>query len=64
MKDLMTSVVLITGASSGFGTEFSRIFASKGKNLLIIARSEDKLLKLILFLYMKKRIQQHVSIDT
>ncbi|MCR4902833.1 MAG: SDR family oxidoreductase [Butyrivibrio sp.] len=39
----MTNVVLITGASSGFGTEFSRIFASKGHNLLIVARSEDKL---------------------
>ena len=60
MKDLMTSVVLITGASSGFGTEFSRIFASKGKNLLIIARSEDKLLKLKESLEKKYNIKVYV----
>ena len=35
--------VLITGASSGFGYEFSKIFAKDGYNLILVARSEDKL---------------------
>lgn len=39
-------VALITGASSGIGREFARIHASKGGNLVIIARSEDKLREL------------------
>lgn len=39
-------VALITGASSGIGREFARIHASKGGNLVIISRSEDKLREL------------------
>lgn len=39
-------VALITGASSGIGREFARIHASRGGNLVIIARSEDKLREL------------------
>lgn len=39
-------VALITGASSGIGREFARIHASKGGNLVIIARSEEKLREL------------------
>ena len=35
--------VLITGASSGFGYEFSKIFAQNGYDLILVARSEDKL---------------------
>jgi short-subunit dehydrogenase len=35
--------VLITGASSGIGCEFSKLFAEKGYNLVITARREDKL---------------------
>lgn len=34
---------LITGASSGIGKEFAHIHAEKGGNLIIVARSEDKL---------------------
>lgn len=34
---------LITGASSGIGKEFARIHAERGGNLVIVARSEDKL---------------------
>lgn len=37
---------LITGASSGIGKEFARIHASKGGNLIIVARREDKLKEL------------------
>lgn len=43
---LMVHTALITGASSGFGLEFAKIFASKGYNLVLCARSEDKLRKL------------------
>ena len=34
---------LITGASSGIGKELARIHAEKGGNLVVVARSEDKL---------------------
>lgn len=34
---------LITGASEGIGYEFARIFASKGKNLILVARNEARL---------------------
>ena len=35
--------VLITGASSGIGYEFAKIFAENGYNLVIVARNRDKL---------------------
>ncbi len=37
---------LITGASSGLGLEFSRIYSREGYNLVIVARSGDRLDKL------------------
>lgn len=40
-------VTLITGASSGIGYEMARIYMEKGHNLLLVARSEDKLLEMI-----------------
>ena len=39
----MKHTALITGASSGIGKEFSKIHAKKGGDLIVIARSEDKL---------------------
>lgn len=39
----MKNVALITGASSGIGKEFSKIHASRGNDLVIIARSLDRL---------------------
>ena len=41
MKSYKTA--LITGASGGIGYEFAKVFAEKGVNLVIVARSEDKL---------------------
>jgi len=42
----MKKTALITGASSGLGKEFAKIHAKKGGNLVIVARSKDKLLAL------------------
>ncbi len=39
----MTNWTLITGASEGLGVEFARIAAAEGRNLILTARSEDKL---------------------
>ncbi len=37
--------VLITGASGGIGLEFAKIFYSKGYNLILVSRDEQKLQK-------------------
>jgi short-subunit dehydrogenase len=39
----MSKTALITGASGGIGLELARIHASKGDNLVLVARSGDKL---------------------
>ena len=42
-SDNRSKYALITGATSGFGYEFSKLFASNGYNLVIVARNEEKL---------------------
>ncbi len=39
----MNNTALITGASSGIGREFCRIHAGRGGNLVMVARSRDKM---------------------
>jgi len=39
----MKRTVLITGASSGLGIEFAKIHAAKGDDLVLVARSKDKM---------------------
>ncbi|MBM4333382.1 MAG: SDR family oxidoreductase [Deltaproteobacteria bacterium] len=37
------SYALVTGASSGMGYEYAKLFAKDGKNIVVLARSRDKL---------------------
>jgi uncharacterized protein len=39
----MRKTALITGASNGLGVEFAKIHAAKGDNLVLVARSKDKM---------------------
>lgn len=39
----MSETALITGASGGIGLELARLHASKGNNLILVARSREKL---------------------
>lgn len=53
----MNKVVLITGASSGIGYEFVKIFAKEHYDMVLVSRSEDKLRKI------KKSIEQHYKVS-
>ncbi|WP_226659573.1 SDR family NAD(P)-dependent oxidoreductase [Pseudalkalibacillus hwajinpoensis] len=41
----MTQTALITGASGGLGADLATLFAKDGSNLILVARSKDKLEK-------------------
>ena len=53
----MNKTALITGASGGIGKEFSKIHAEKGGDLIVIARSENKLNEL------KKELEENYKIN-
>ena len=50
--------VLITGASNGFGMEFAKLFAIDGYNLVLVARSVDRLRELGYSLQDEHQLQQ------
>lgn len=57
-------VTLITGASSGIGEAFARRLAEEGHNLLLVARSEEKLRNLCDELKIQHKITAHfVAVD-
>ncbi|MEM6452088.1 MAG: SDR family oxidoreductase [Cyanobacteria bacterium P01_D01_bin.105] len=51
---------LITGASSGIGAEFARQLAAKKLDLVLVARSQDKLNQLVAQLQQQHSIRAHV----
>ena len=56
--------VLITGASSGIGEAFARRLAARGENVLLVARSEDKLASLCDELVQTHNVNaQYVALD-
>ncbi len=58
------NTTLITGASSGIGEVFARRLAVRGRNVLLVARSEDKLITLCNELGRSNSVRaQHVVMD-
>ncbi len=56
----MSNTALITGASSGIGTEFARYHAQKGGDVILTARSEGKLKLLAAELVGEYGVKAHV----
>lgn len=56
----MNKTVLITGASSGIGLNFSHKFAGSGHDVILVARSEGKLMNLAHEIESKYGVKAHV----
>lgn len=64
LSEYKNSWALITGASSGIGKEFALNFASKGINLILLARREEQLKEIAEILILKYNIQvKYISFD-
>jgi uncharacterized protein len=58
------NTTLITGASSGIGEAFARKLTAQGRNVLLVARSEDKLITLCNELGRMHSVRaQHMALD-
>ncbi|WP_235925731.1 SDR family NAD(P)-dependent oxidoreductase [Pontibacter burrus] len=58
MEGNKQKTVLITGASNGFGMEFAKLFAKDGYNLVLVARSVERLRELGYSLQDEHQLQQ------
>ena len=56
LKNIKNKTALVTGASSGLGVDFAEILASKGCNVVLVARRKDRLEEL------KKRLEDTYKI--
>ena len=61
-QNIMKKNALITGASSGIGKELAYIHAEKGGDLILVARSEDKLIQLKEELETKYQTTTHIIV--
>ena len=58
------NTAVVTGASSGIGEVFARRLAARGRNVLLVARSEEKLITLCNELGRSSNVRaQHVALD-
>ncbi len=55
-----TKTALITGASSGFGLEFAKLFAAEGYDVILVSRNGEKLAEVATDLKMKHGIRSIV----
>ncbi|MBM7541934.1 SDR family NAD(P)-dependent oxidoreductase [Amphibacillus cookii] len=60
MFDYQGKVALVTGASSGIGKQYAKELASKGSDVILVARSKDKLEELALALSNAYRVRTYV----
>ena len=58
----MKQTALITGASSGIGLDLAHLFAADGHDVVLVARSEDKLRELAKELAAKHGVAAHVIV--
>ena len=58
----MKNTALITGATSGIGKELARIHASRGGNLIVVARREEELVKLKSEIESQHKVEVHIIV--